>query len=139
MLQGSPSSSLPFIHQQGLALLKGTYTSQEDASAKITSGLDNFYSTKYPAVWSSQRALVDQAAKTLTTIYSNNVFPYMKVVWGSHPNNLDHNNYAGCFRCHDGSHTAKNGKTITNDCTTCHNLTAFDELKPAALVDIGGQ
>src|ERR1700748_3321652 len=70
---GSPAASLPFIHKEGLALIKAAYSSQEDATAKISSGLSSFYQTKYPAVWSAQRADIDQAAKTLATIYSRNV------------------------------------------------------------------
>ena len=61
----------------------------------------------------------------------------MKVTWGTHPNNLGHNNYPGCFRCHDGSHNAKNGKSITNDCSACHNLVAVDEADPKQLADLG--
>lgn len=137
MAQGSPSASLPFIHKQGLVLLKATYTSQEDASSKITSGLENFYRAQYPAIWNEQRAQIDQAAKTLVVIYSRNVFPFMKVTWGTHPDNIGHNNSPGCFRCHDGSHNAKNGKSITNDCSTCHNLLAIDEPNPKQLADLG--
>jgi hypothetical protein len=139
MLQGSPNPSLPFIHKRGLELLKAEYTSQEDAASKIKSGLEDFYRTKYPAVWTSRRPQIDQASQTLTKIYGENVFPFMKVTWGAHPNNLGHNDYPGCFRCHDGSHTAKAGKTITNDCAACHNLIAVDEVNPKQLADLGIQ
>ncbi|MEI9977589.1 MAG: NapC/NirT family cytochrome c [Edaphobacter sp.] len=138
MAAGSPSASLPFVHKQGLALLKATYTSQ-DATSKITSGLENFYRSQYPAIWNGQRAQIDQAAKTLATIYGRNVFPFMKVTWGSHPNNIGHNVSPGCFRCHDGSHNAKDGKSVTNDCSTCHNLLATDEPSPKQLADLGLQ
>jgi nitrate/TMAO reductase-like tetraheme cytochrome c subunit len=139
MALGTPSAALPFVHKEGLALLKADYASQEDASAKIASGLEAFYQTQYPAVWSGQRAQIEQAAKTLADIYGENVFPYMKVTWGTHPNNLGHNDYPGCFRCHDGGHNTKDGKTITNDCAACHNLVAVDEVNPKQLADLGMQ
>jgi nitrate/TMAO reductase-like tetraheme cytochrome c subunit len=140
MKAGTPSTSLPFIHKQGLALIKASYASQDEASSKIAAGLEAFYQTQYPAVWSAQKAEIAQAAKTLTTIYSQNVFPFMKVTWGTHPNNLGHNNYPGCFRCHDGSHSTKDGKkTVTNDCSTCHTLLATDEASPKQLADLGIQ
>jgi nitrate/TMAO reductase-like tetraheme cytochrome c subunit len=139
MARGTPSPSLPFIHKEGIALLKGTYASQADAESKIELELSNYYRKQYPAVWTGQRPLIDQAAKTLTTIYSRNVFPFMNVTWGTHPNNIGHNTYPGCFRCHDGSHNAKNGKTINNDCSTCHNLVAVDEPNPKQLSDLGFQ
>ena len=139
MVAGTPSASLPFVHKQGLALIQATYSSQSDADAKIISGLETFYRAQYPQVWNGQRALVDQAAKTLATIYDQNVFPFMKITWGTHPNNLGHNAYPGCFRCHDGSHTSKSGVTITNDCTVCHNLVAMDEANPKAITALGMQ
>jgi nitrate/TMAO reductase-like tetraheme cytochrome c subunit len=139
MAAGSPNASLPFIHKQGLVLLKATYASQEDANSKIAAGLASFYRSQYPAVWSGQRAQVDQAAKTLAVIYSRNVFPFMKVTWGTHPNNIGHNDSPGCFRCHDGNHNTKTAKSITNDCTTCHNLVAVDEANPKQLTDLGMQ
>jgi len=139
MSRGVPSVSLPFVHKQGIALLKASYGSQEDAATKITAGLENFYRSQYPDVWNSQRSQIDQAAKTLVSLYSQNVFPSMNVKWGTHPNNIDHNTYPGCFRCHDGGHNAKGGKTINNDCSVCHNLIDADELNPKQLAAIGVQ
>jgi DNA-directed RNA polymerase subunit N (RpoN/RPB10) len=63
----------------------------------------------------------------------------MKVTWGTHPNNIGHMNYPGCFRCHDGDHNSKGGKVITQDCANCHNLLAVDETKPKVLADLGIQ
>jgi nitrate/TMAO reductase-like tetraheme cytochrome c subunit len=139
MAAGSPSASLPFIHKEGVTLLKADYVSPEDANVAITAGLENFYRTQYPAAWNGQRAQIDQAAKTLATIYSRNIFPFMKVTWGTHPNNIGHNDSPGCFRCHDGSHNSRDGKTITNDCGTCHNVVAVDETNPKQLAELGIQ
>lgn len=139
MAQGIPNASLPFVHKQGIALLKAGYASQTEADSKITSGLEAFYRSQYPDIWKGQRAQIDQAAKALATIYDQNVFPFMKVTWGTHPNNIGHNAYPGCFRCHDGSHTAKNGTSINNDCSVCHNLLAVDEPNPKQLADLGIQ
>jgi hypothetical protein len=60
----------------------------------------------------------------------------MKVTWGTYPNNIGHMAYPGCFRCHDGSHTTKDGKTLSNDCSLCHNLLATDETHPSVLNDL---
>jgi len=46
----------------------------------------------------------------------------MKVSWGSYANNIGHMDFPGCFRCHDDSHKAKDGTTISQDCSTCHTL-----------------
>ncbi len=139
MSKGAPNADLPFVHKQGLALIKADYSSQEEATSKITSGLETFYQTQYPQIWNQRRTDVDRAAKTLAVIYARNVFPFMKVAWGTHPDNIGHNTYPGCFRCHDGNHNAKAGKTINNDCSVCHNLVATDEPNPKQLADLGLQ
>lgn len=139
MAAGSPSVSLPFAHKEGLALIKASYSSQVDAVSQITSQFEDFYRTQYPQTWSRQRAQIDQAAHTLVTIYGRNVFPSMRVTWGTHPNNIGHNAYPGCFRCHDGNHNAKNGNSISTDCSVCHNLLAVDESSPRQLTDLGIQ
>src|SRR5271166_3488783 len=63
MAAGNPNAALPFVHKEGLALIKAAYTSQPDAESKITAGLEDFYRTQHPEVWSQQRAQIDQAAK----------------------------------------------------------------------------
>ena len=139
MAEGAISPDLPFVHKKGLELLNGTYASEADAGVKIPEQLQAFYRAQYPDVLSSKSAQVKAAAGELVTLYSQNVFPFMKVTWGTHPNNIGHMSYPGCFRCHDGSHTAKDGSSIPQDCAVCHNLLAVDEAKPKVLSDLGIQ
>jgi nitrate/TMAO reductase-like tetraheme cytochrome c subunit len=141
MAAGTPSPALPYVHKQGMALIQEDYSSQADAAAKIASGLEDFYRSQYPAIWSAQHAEIEQAAKVLSTIYSENVFPDMKVTWGTHPNNDGHTAAlaGGCFRCHDGAHASRSGASITNDCSVCHNLVAVDEANPKVLAEIGAK
>jgi nitrate/TMAO reductase-like tetraheme cytochrome c subunit len=136
MLDGNPSPDLPFMHKEALQLIQATYASQAEAGTKIASGLDDFYRAQYPDVWNAQRTKIDASARRLVAIYDRNVFPNMKVTWGTYPNNIGHMAYPGCFRCHDGSHTTKDGKTLSNDCSLCHNLLAVDETKPSVLNDL---
>jgi nitrate/TMAO reductase-like tetraheme cytochrome c subunit len=139
MASGRLSASLPFLHKESLALIKADYASQADAESKITAGLESFYQSQYPDAWSQKKPQIDEAGKVLSAIYSENVFPFMKVTWGTHPNNSGHNDYPGCFRCHDGNHNTKDGKSIGNDCSACHNLLAVDEANPKQLADLGFQ
>jgi nitrate/TMAO reductase-like tetraheme cytochrome c subunit len=137
MADGSISPELPWVHKEGLALLKANYASQDEASAKIPAQLETFYRTSNPAVLNTKAAQIKAAGAELVTLYADNVFPSMKVTWGTHPNNIGHMSYPGCFRCHDGDHNAKNGTSITQDCAACHNLLAVDEAKPKVLADLG--
>ena len=139
MAEGAVSPSLPWVHKKALELLKADYASQVDAAARIPAQLEAFYRTQRPDVWASNAAQVKAAAQGLVTIYSQNVFPEMKVTWGTHPNNIGHMSSPGCYRCHDGDHNAKSGKSIPNDCAACHNLLAVDEAKPKVLSDLGIQ
>ena len=139
MATGAISSSLPFVHKEGLALLKATYSSQKEASVKIPQELEAFYRAQSPDVLTQKAALVKQASKELVLLYDQNVFPFMKVTWGTHPNHIGHMSYPGCFRCHDGDHVAKDGTSITQDCSACHNLLAVEEAKPKVLSTLGIQ
>jgi hypothetical protein len=127
------------VHKEGLELLKASYASEDDARARIPAALAAFYQAQNPDVLATKSALVKAAGDELVILYSQNVFPYMKVTWGTHPNHIGHMSYPGCFRCHDGDHAAKDGKAITQDCSACHNLLVVDEAKPKVLADLGIQ
>ena len=139
MADGAISPALPWIHKEGLELLKANYASQTEARQKIPDGLRAFYRSQHPEVLATKAALVNSAAGELVTLYTQNVFPFMNVTWGTHPNHIGHMNYPGCFRCHDGNHAAKDGSSIPQDCATCHNLLAVGEAKPKVLSDLGIQ
>jgi hypothetical protein len=139
MAEGAISPALPWIHKEGLELLKATYSGEDDARAKIPAALEAFYRAGNPTVLVAKAALVKAAGDQLVVLYSQNVFPYMNVTWGTHPNHIGHMSYPGCWRCHDGDHTAKDGTAITQDCSACHNLLVQDEAKPKVLADLGIQ
>lgn len=134
---GSIPVTLPYIKKKGVELLKVEYTSNEEASKKIPEELASFYQRSYQDVYSKRSQEIGTAGKALVSIYNRNVFPDLKVTWGTYPNNLGHTDFPGCFRCHDGSHSTADGKTIPQDCTTCHELLANDEAAPEILKSLG--
>jgi nitrate/TMAO reductase-like tetraheme cytochrome c subunit len=139
MAEGAVSPDLPWVHKKGLELLKANYATEDRARTEIPKQLTAFYRSNYPVVASQHADLVKAAGDGLVSIYTHNVFPEMRVTWGTHPNHIGHSSYPGCFRCHDGDHTSKDGKAITQDCSTCHNLLAVDDPRPKILTDIGIQ
>jgi nitrate/TMAO reductase-like tetraheme cytochrome c subunit len=139
MAEGAVSPDLPWVHKEGLELLKANYSTEAEARQKIPAGLAAFYRSQHPEVMANKSAVVAAAGEGLVNIFTHNVFPEMKVTWGTHPNHIGHMSYPGCFRCHDGDHAAKDGKAITQDCAACHNLLAVDEPKPKVLSDLGIQ
>jgi nitrate/TMAO reductase-like tetraheme cytochrome c subunit len=134
---GELSSTLPFVKKKGVELLKTSYSSQKEAGEKLPAALADFYRQNYPDVSSARSQDIQQAGQSILAIYNRNVFPDLKVKWGTYPNNLGHTDFPGCFRCHDGSHVAASGATITQDCSACHELIANDEASPQILKTLG--
>ncbi len=137
MSGGHISTGLPYIRKKAVEVLKVNYPTRDVAQQSIAREINKFYQTNYPAIYQAQRTVVEQAGAEVAKIYLRNVFPDMRVTWGTHPNNIGHNDSPGCFRCHDGSHTSADGQTIPNDCSTCHQILAAGEVKPKVLTDLG--
>jgi len=137
MAAGGISPALPFAKKTGLALLKAAYHSRAEAQARIPEAFEEFYKEKYPAIFASKPDEVKHSARGVLAIYERNIFPEMRVTWGSYPNNLGHNDFPGCFRCHDDQHVAAGGAKITQDCGACHNMLAMEEAAPKILSELG--
>ncbi len=114
--------TLPFIRREAANALKASYPSQEAAAERIAKALRDFYRTNHEAVYMARRQDVEKAVAATQTIYRRNVFPTMNVGFGTYPNNIGHMDSPGCFRCHDDSHTAPDGKTIAQECDSCHTM-----------------
>ena len=134
---GDIAVTLPYIKKKGVELLKATYGTRTEAAAKLPTALISFYQQGYPDLYAKRSEDIHQAGRAVLAIYERNVFPELKVSWGTYPNNLGHMDFPGCFRCHDGSHTAGDGKTITQDCNSCHEPLAMDEASPEILKTLG--
>ena len=89
--------------------------------------IPKFYADKYPQIAAAKADSIDRAVAELQVIYDTTFFPTMKVDWKTHPNNIGHMYYPGCFRCHDGNHVSKDGKVISKDCNSCHTLLDQEE------------
>lgn len=138
MAAGFIPATLPFIKKKSVEVLRTEYTSTEDATAKIPAAIDRYYRQTYADVYAKRTFEITRAGKALTDIYNRNVFPDLKVTWGTYPNNLGHTDYPGCFRCHDQEHTAAaGGASITQDCTVCHQAVAVEEAAPEVLKTLG--
>jgi hypothetical protein len=137
LAEGRVSKDLPYIKKKGIEVLRAEYPDRETAARRIAEGLGEFYRTSYPAAYQQHRAAVETAIGEVQAIYGRNVFPHMKVAWGTYPNNIGHEDFLGCFRCHDDSHKRPDGRAITQDCNACHTILAQDESNPKVLADLG--
>jgi nitrate/TMAO reductase-like tetraheme cytochrome c subunit len=137
---GQISTTLPFIKKKAVELLKANYSSNQEASRAIPEALARYYQQSDPALSSQRSKDIADAGSQIAAIYNRNVFPDLKVTWGTYPNNLGHTDFAGCFRCHDGSHSTSDQKTtITQDCSTCHEPLAIEEASPGVMKTLGLQ
>jgi nitrate/TMAO reductase-like tetraheme cytochrome c subunit len=124
---GQISLGLPFAHKTAVDTLKNGNPAAFRA----------FYTEKYPDVAAKRAADIASADNMLLSIYRRNVFPEFGVKWGTYANNLGHADNAGCFRCHDENHVTPEKKTISQDCSICHNPLAVEESSPAVLKTLG--
>jgi len=137
MAAGDIPASLPFVKKQALAILQQTYATKDAAAQQIPAAVRAFYREKYPDTYARNQAQIGKAAQAVLDVYNGNVFPDMRVTWGTYADNIGHTDSPGCFRCHDGNHVASGGETITQDCGACHNLLAVEESNPKILSDLG--
>jgi hypothetical protein len=127
---GRLDASLPYLKKQSVEILSRTYATSPEGVNAIAAGLSEFYRTKYPDVYANKRASIDTAVTEVQRIFQTYFFPEMKTDWQTHPNNIGHLYFSGCFRCHDGEHVSSTGKTISNDCNVCHTV-IYDSAAPA--------
>lgn len=137
LASGAIPPSLPYIKKQALGIIQRPYASKDAARQQIPAAVEAFYRGSYSDLYARQTAEIAKAASAVLDVYSRNVFPEMRVGWGTYPNNIGHTDFPGCFRCHDGNHSAAGGASITQDCGACHNLLAVEESNPKILSDLG--
>ena len=137
ILSGELPVTLPFIRKQAVASLKTDYSTSAEASTRIPESLNAYYKQSYPQMAASRPAEIKRAGEVLVAIYNRNVFPDLKVTWGTYANNLGHTDFPGCFRCHDGAHTSPDQNSISQDCAVCHEMLAVDEPDPEILKTLG--
>jgi hypothetical protein len=117
MAQGRIPKELPFIRREALAAVTEEHADRQTALDRIAARLREHYRTQP----STDSRLLDRAIAGTQEVWARNVFPAMKVTWGTYTNHIGHLDTPGCFRCHDDEHKSKDGKVIRQDCTLCHN------------------
>jgi NapC/NirT cytochrome c family, N-terminal region len=122
MSRGEIPPSLPYAHRETVKVLKASYQTEQMAVDAIASALREFYRGSNQAIYETRREEVEKAVSGTQQLYRRHVFPEMNVQFGTYPLNIGHVDSPGCFRCHDDNHKAKDGKTISQDCETCHKI-----------------
>lgn len=121
MVRGVISPAIPYIKQNAVTVMERQYPTMEEAIRAID-GLRDYYQTNWRDYYAAEGAVVDQAVTELTGLYQRMVFPTMDASWTTHPDNLGHKEWAGCFRCHDGKHVNEKQESIRIECNLCHSI-----------------
>jgi hypothetical protein len=122
MAAGQIPADLPYVRREGVAVLKTSYQTRDEALASIDRAIRGFYRQNYASLASTRTGDIDRAVSGLQRLYARNVFPTMRVTWGTHLNNRGHVDAPGCFRCHDDNHKTRDGEVIRQDCDLCHSV-----------------
>ena len=111
---GEVSTKVPFVRSQMVEALSEEQPAGTDNSQAIADRLTKAFGTATPEA--------RQAVQVAQRLYRENVFPRMKITWGTYTNQLFHINDTGCFRCHTDTHAARGApeKKVRQDCELCH-------------------
>jgi len=116
---------LPGLREDSFTVLQKEYSSRDEAKEQIVATLLSLQAERNGAdfVAENERTIIS-SGRYLLEGYLGNVWPAMKVTWGTYKGHNGHRNEEdgyGCFRCHDEEHTTQFGKTISQSCDLCHD------------------
>ncbi len=121
LARGFIDKTIPDIRLKGIEVLSAPYASQQEGLNGIY-GLFNYYQAYYPEYYAANQAAVQNAVSYIQTMYVDSVNLDQLSDWNTHPNNIGHLNFAGCFRCHDGKHLDSNKQAVRLECNLCHTI-----------------
>lgn len=132
--------ALPYYKKVAVGAIKGSYATREGGMEAVREAIVSAYrdgGTPGPA---PNPDLVPGAADQAAEVYGSIVFPQMDTNWTTHPNDIGHDDFPGCWRCHDDEMATADGKhVIPQDCETCHVFIVEDSPTPPNLAGaLGG-
>ncbi|MCA9437095.1 MAG: NapC/NirT family cytochrome c, partial [Candidatus Omnitrophica bacterium] len=125
--EGKIDVKIPEIKYNVMGLLEEFYATTEEAHEKIEETLTATYLDDPEIEGATFEESVKNAIAEVKEIYSSTFFPEKHVDWTTHPDFNGHFRWDGCYRCHDGTHTADSGEVITHDCNNCHLISGQAE------------
>jgi nitrate/TMAO reductase-like tetraheme cytochrome c subunit len=122
MLTGAVSKDIPFIKKFAMGILRETFSTSDTAMLKIAENITNYYKSDYSDFYLKNMDVINSSIESIQKAYSQNTFPKMKVAYDYYPEHIGHLESDGCFRCHNDTFKADNGRKITRDCNLCHTI-----------------
>ncbi|OGN92003.1 MAG: hypothetical protein A2Y88_04370 [Chloroflexi bacterium RBG_13_48_10] len=119
--RGFIDKTIPDIRTKSIEVLSIDYPSQQ-AGVNGIAGLDNYYQAYYPDFYAAEYDGIQGAITYIQDIYTSSVNLDQESDWHTHPNNIGHMDFAGCFRCHDGKHMDVEQQAVRLECNLCHTI-----------------
>ncbi len=115
--------TIPGIKAKGVEVLASPFGSSLELANQAINRVEAYYQQNYPAYYQQNTATVQNAVAMLKEWYPKLHFPDQGLDWTTHPDNLGHKDWPGCFRCHDGKHFTQDRKeAIRLECNLCHSI-----------------
>jgi len=122
MTSGEISKDIPFFKKVTMGILTDAFTDKDTAFMKIEACLSDYYKKDFADYYSKNTTIINNSIASVKKEFSQNNFPKMKVTYDRYPEHIGHLESDGCFRCHNGSFKADNGRVISHDCNLCHTI-----------------
>ncbi len=117
--------AIPGIREDSLIAVNKPYSSREEAKQEMINHLFTLQTLRGEEQVKKYEEDIRKAGQYLLESYLANVWPDMKIEWGTYMSHLGHQNTDegyGCFRCHDEEHVTASNATISQDCNLCHDV-----------------
>jgi len=112
---------LPYYKKQAKQAIESEYATHAEGVAAVRDSIFSFYQSEYPEVAAARAELVESGADYASRVFARTSFPEMKTNWETHPNHIGHDDFPGCWRCHDDEMATADGEhVIPMDCENCH-------------------
>jgi nitrate/TMAO reductase-like tetraheme cytochrome c subunit len=124
LLSKAINPDIPGIREDSLKVITKAYESRDQAKESIINDLLFLQKERSAEQAEKYKGDIIKAGSFLLESYLGNVWPEMKVEWGTYRDHLGHrwaDDGYGCWRCHDEEHVNNSGETISQDCSICHD------------------
>jgi len=124
LLSKTINPEIPGIREDSLEVISKEYASRAEAKESIISDLLFLQKKRSAELAGKYKEDIIKAGSFLLESYLGNVWPEMKVQWGTYRDHLGHqwaDDGYGCWRCHDEEHVNSSGEAISQDCSICHD------------------
>lgn len=132
MTVGTLDPGIPWLRRETERVLREVEPN-DDTTGTIRSALLAIYTEEHPEDLAILEASLGPVVATLTGLAERNLWPDMRITWGTYRSNLSHFDAdgefdeGGCFRCHNDELESAEGRTIEQGCEVCHTLVAVEE------------